>query len=474
MAHTDISITNNKCQIFASSKVMALVRKEFRYKHPSAFFIRPHMPKGWDGHIQIVTDAGYFPTGTLPKMLALLDSNKITYEIEDNRSLIKFTGIPNKIGSDELRGYQLDVVNNIVGNNIADGSIYFPRGLVNAAPNAGKTIIMMALHLSYKKARTLILMNDGTLFKQFLKDMPKVFKPGEWGHIQGKTIVWGTITIAMAQTLTRHVSLYKKQLEALDIVLVDECDTANNKTFKNIINHTYNASIRIGLSGTLFKRNLAKDRPKNWFLWSFFGTELAIIKNKEMVEMGFSTPIVVKISKGNPYEPMSSDYDKAYKECIINNDKRNAVIIERVKFYTKRKVTPMLIVCRYHEQVELLYKKVHAAVGLKHSVGYVHGDKPDRDILIEKFREGKLDILISSLIVKRGQNMPLIRVIINAGGGDNPETPLQIMGRGSRKHESKKKVYYDDFLDLGTHFLRHSKHRFVYYKVEGFKIIKLF
>jgi len=49
-------------------------------------------------------------------------------------------------------------------------------------------------------------------------------------------------------------------------------------------------------SGTPFDH---KDKTKNMDVRSFFGDEVYKIKNIELMEMGYSTPIVVKMVSGN-------------------------------------------------------------------------------------------------------------------------------------------------------------------------------
>lgn len=483
MKNLIIELNNTKGHLIGESpgihKLIGKLRSVLRYRNPNQFYIRPYIKKPhWDGYDYSVTEAGYFFTGTLPRVLSLLDEWGISYDIDDQRKIPSMPDgslgtLNKKIPSEYTldREYQISCVSSVINHYV--GGVYFPRGLINAAPNAGKTLIMILIHLSYKDINTLVLLKDSTLFNQFLKDFPKVFKAGAWGYIRGKEIHWGKITVAMVPTLVNHLDEFKERLEKVDAVLVDECDLAKNKSYKAVLSRVYNATIRVGLSGTIFKRKLAKDRPKIEFLKSFFGEELFIISTKELTDMGYSCPIIIKINKGNSFEPRSQDYDGVYKESIVNNLQRNQAILSRVKFYAVRGKSPILVVCRLHEHVRVLYDLIHKSLGLDYTIDYVHNDRPGKEKVIEDFRNGDTDILISSQLIKRGQNMPLIKAIINAGGGDGPEVALQIIGRGLRVHESKTKTYYEDFYDKGKFLERHSKHRYSYYQGEGHKIIRL-
>ena len=77
-------------------------------------------------------------------------------------------------------------------------------------------------------------------------------------------------------------------------------------------------------------------------------------------------------------------------------------------------------------------------------------------------------------IIKIGQNMPLMKATINAGGGDSVINTLQLLGRNKRTHESKKRGYYFDFMDQGSYLKRHSKHRRNVFIQEKHKVIDAF
>ena len=67
--------------------------------------------------------------------------------------------------------------------------------------------------------------------------------------------------------------------------------------------------------------------------------------------------------------------------------------------------------------------------------------------------------------------MPLIKYMVNAAGGDSHINALQLIGRSIRTHQTKEKVYYEDFADIGMYLSRHSKHRYKFYVAEKFKVI---
>jgi superfamily II DNA or RNA helicase len=465
-----INVTNLVCNLKGDLKTLNRIREDFKFRHPNAYHIRQYMPRGWDGYIHVITEAGNMPTGYLPRFLEAIEKNGHPYRMIDNRNEFEPGEIPEEIRKFTMRGYQLEAIRAVV-NNYIEG-LYFPRGIISAATNAGKTLIMAGIYASYPKTRGLILLNDSTLYDQFLTDMPKLFG-SHWGYCRGKKIKWGRITVAMVQTLVKHLNEFNEELAMVDVLLVDECDLSTSKTYKAVMKRVFNATVKVGLSGTVFIRNLAKDRVKNNSIIGNFGQELFKIKNLELMEKGFSTPVVIKIIRGNAFEPRARDYEEIYKECIVRNVRRNQMAVDRAKYYVASETFPILVACKLHEHVEIAFNLYKKTFWPKYRVDWVHGDRKDRAEVIEKFRAGEIDILVSSMIIKRGQNMPLIRVIQLLAGGDDPATPLQLLGRGTRTDDSKEKFYFEDFLDMGEYVSRHAKHRIAYYKNEGFKIIDL-
>lgn len=353
---------------------------------------------------------------------------------------------------------------------VKDSHSYISNGFISH-----NTLIAAGIHKSYKKPKTLLLLKSVDLFNQAKKEYPELLPNDDIGFVQGsKNNHWGDFTVAMVQTLSRNIGKFKGYLQNIDIVIVDEADEGTSKQYKTVLNTLYNTTVRVGLSGSIYLSKLKKHELKNFELRSFFSDEIFIITKKEMVKKGFSTNLVIKINGLEPREPLPGDYKKEYDENIIFNEDRNNKIVERISFNINRGRIPLLIICRYHNHVDEVFDYVDRSFGQDFSINKVHHKTLDRETIIEDFREGKIDILIASLIIKRGQNLPLIKCLINAAGGDSEENVIQIMGRAERKHESKNKTIIEDFMDSGHFLKRHSKHRVIYYKKQGFKVIQLY
>lgn len=459
----NIELNNNKFKVTGNRKVLNIVYQAMKVKHPGQFYLRPHMKRGWDGCIDYLTEYGYANTGLLKRVTSLIESCKEEYIIEDSRKLLEKMPIPSKVGDFIAREYQLDAAKAIVNNSI--GGVPYPRGVINAATNAGKTLIAALIHYSFKGARTIILINNKPLFEQFLDDMPKLYK--DWGYMQGKNIKWGEVMLCMTPTLRGNIAKYQRQLASYNVMLFDECHLVTSKTNKNVIKYLINTIVRVGLSGTPFDH---KDKTKNMDVEAFFGAEVFKISNIELMDLGFSTPIVVKIIKGNTVIDKSLTYPEEYDKLLIFSKERNEIILNRIKFNLKRKRVPMLVLCKFHNHVEGTHELL--TKNFPHlKISFLHHKVKTRQKVLQDFKDGKTDIMVASLLIKLGQNMPLIKLLLNIAGGDSHINAKQIIGRLIRKDDSKYKVYYEDIWDFGKYLERHSRHRVLYYRKEKFKVI---
>ena len=473
-----ITITNQKCKLDGPIDILKKIRVETKIRNPNAFFIMKKMGstfgKKFDGSYYPISEYGYIHTGYLQTFIDILNSKGIQFKLNDQRLGEELeTKLVTKFGDKTLRPYQENAVMAFINNYIKDSTgeeTLLPRGIIDAATNAGKSLIICSLYKSLNEPRTLVLINDGLLFEQMVKEFPKMI-PGV-GFIRGKKIELGKLTIAMVQTLNIDIDKYKNLFANIELLVVDECDLGTSKSYQNILKYTINCPYRIGLSGSVFK---SKDKIKNHKLLETFGSVIYKISAQELIELEVSADIIIKVVNGNTENKKFGDYNIAYKELIVNNKNRYKSSINRMEYYIKNNKLPALVVVKFIPHCELTYNYYIEHFGNKYKIAYIHHDIPDKEkkqIMLD-FSTGKIQILIATLVIRRGHNLPLIRYIQNFGGGDSESTLLQIIGRGHRITEGKIKTYMDEFYDRGEYIERHSKHRLIYYKKEGYKIIDL-
>ncbi len=464
-----------KSKVQCNLKSLIKLRELTRIRNKNAFFLRKggHVGKGWDGFVYYVTEAGYFQTGLLQQIVETI-KKEFTQDISfiDERDETVVYSIKEGVGDYTFRGYQRDSISAVLENYI-DG-LHLPLGVLFAATNAGKTLIAAGLHSAIQDNMTVLLINQKDLFDDAMKDMPNMLGKENVGWIHSKDIKWAPFMICMVPTLRNRLSLIYNKLGLYKTIIFDECDTATAPTNKKVVGSFMGAVVKVGMSGSV---GTHKDKNKNMLIHQMFGSIVYTIKNRDLIDLGFSSEVKVEIHTGNRSNKFNGDYDQEYERGIIKNKTRNTTIINRLTEKAKDGQLPALIITPRHEHIKILYKRIKEKLGMVYKVEMVHHKTPNRKQIQEDFTNGKIDILIGSYILKRGKNFKKMRYLSNAGGGDSVANVLQILGRAMRKELSdgeEETKYLDDFWDEGSYLRRHSLHRSKVYKKEQLQVKEVY
>lgn len=470
----------NQCNLDIPLKEAQQLYKKYQIRHPNAFFLRSKI-KDWDGMVKFITKSGTFKIGLLPSILASCKELGINPKIVDLRKPVPIVSKPvTAIGKYKLRPEQITAVSSVINNRV--GGKPFHIGVLDYTVNAGKSLIMAAIYYSFKeKLKTLLITNDSDWLQQSKEEF-KQYLPGEdITFVQGGNVKnWANFSIGMVQSLSRNLKKYQPELAKIDMVLVDEADLAGNKSYQQVLTHLYNTRVRIGLSGTIYMSKYAKDRLKIMNLRSFFGDTLSEFRLSDSIKKGYSTKTIVKMVPAEPYYPKNwgsekTDYKAIYDDTITNNRWAYEVVLDRLRYNMQYGRLPALVVCKYVQHCENIYKHLKATLEGNLNIAYVHVNTADkaRKKIMEDFRNGKIDILVSTTLIARGKNFPLLKLLINAASMDSQEKSIQFLGRLVRTHKSKSRVYLDDIQYFGDYLTRHGNHRRMYYQREKLKVIQL-
>ena len=471
----------NMCELDLPLKFAQKLYAEFAIRHPNAFYLRTRQRgmQNWDGKIHYVNKHGEFKIGLLPAVYEKCIEYGIKPKVVDMRKpLPKVKRVVTKIGKYKLRPEQEKAVKAIISNQV--GNSLFQIGVLDYTVNAGKTLIMSSLYLSYKRQlKTLLITNDSDWLNQAREEF-KQYLPGEdITFVQGKVLNWSNFTIGMVQSISRNMRFYQQELSKIDMVLVDEADQGGSKQYQNVLTRLFNTRIRIGLSGTIYMSKLAKDKVKNMNLECFFGKVIAEFKLKDSIKKGYSTKTIVKMVPSRPWygnwESEFVTYKDIYDDSITLNKYAKRMAYARLKWNINQGRYPALVVCKHIAHCENLYKFFKKKLGDAYNIAYVHVNTPSklRQQIMRDFREGKIDILVSTTIIARGKNFPKLRYLLNAASMDSQEKSIQFLGRLVRTDESKNRVYLDDLHYPGDYLSRHGRHRKQYYQKQELKVILL-
>lgn len=448
---------------------------------PGAYFSSAYKKRQWDGRRYFITPKGKMATGFLPTFLKFVEEEypELEVEIVDQREDIpRFKKeFVSSVGSWELSGkYQfqqelLKTVDQYI--EFRDQKIYFPRGIIDAATNAGKTAIIAGLYKNLEGSqRMLVLIHRRAIFDQLVTAMESVV--GEVGQIKQNKYKLGPITIAMVGTLHNRLSKVNAQLDlkTFGVIVADESHHAGSKTYSKVLQKCP-AGIRVFLSGTAFDGGKEAIVAK-MIMVGLSGPKIAHISKKELMDAGISTKVDVVI---HPVNTILHDRPITYDEWIDTCIHRSTERAGQIKNIIKSGYLEGLIVIAvdYIEHGKyILYQLKEWAEKEGIVIMLTHGKDQNQATKIEACKEGEIDVLISTGILQEGVNIPRIRHLVYAIGKKGKISIKQWMGRAERLLEGKDKAVFHDFMDVGKFVLKDSMQRRQLYISEDLKVIELY
>jgi len=425
----------------------------------------------WDGRRHIFyKDGCTFPKGIMPRLKKLLrEAGYKVMKTKDERTVVHGDFDRARVQSGMLSGIELrpDQI------RVINAALEYGCGLMHCATGAGKTEIGSAIIKVLTEKRCLFLVHTKQLLKQARERIAM-----RLGTIEEHIGVIGDgrfepkhITIATVQSLGRargdaQKKIIAKYLKTIGLLILDETHHASAKTFYKLVQRI-DAPWRYGMSGTPF--GLADG--KGLMVEAAFGPVVERVTNEELIALGVNAkPTIRMIEVNEPEIDSGLDWQSVYKEGIVLNPHRNMLVADWAATFAGKK-WPTLVLVRelWHGDnlcTLLRDKKVPHA--------FVHGQMPTEEVERQKVRltEGKICVLIASPIFGEGVDIPSVRALIVADGGQSAANVLQKIGRGLRRKALDNRLDVIDFADATHKWLaRHSQERMALYLNEGFEVI---
>ena len=456
--------------------VMKELKNYLRVRVKGYQYSRQWKSKHWDGYKNFINSKGEFATGFLPMVASLINDLGLSVEIEDNRTNIprlnkEITDVVGVIDGVEWKGrdYQVEALKSI-NNYITVGGqkLYFPRGILDCATNAGKNSIAALLINNLPKDTVIVFMvSSSVIYDQAVEFFQQVIGKEKLGQVCSKTTDLQRVNVCMSKTLYNRANnsiQMQKWLQNVDCLIVDESDEAGQEQYSKLL-QMIKAPMRVFVSGT----PLDGDVINAMVQIGLSGKVLYKVSNKELIEKGVSQLPNIKILNTDIKQVENSliDYDGELS-LYIHRSRRRMKLIEDI--VNKHRGEPILITFIHKEHGIFMYDYlVENCKGLR--VAIVHGTTPDRDKVIKAYKNGEIDVLVASMVMKRGANIPVIRVGVLAHAGKSKTTTKQIIGRLIRHDGTNKDVLVYEFWDGPSKYLeQHSKERIKVYQKEGFDV----
>jgi len=239
----------------------------------------------------------------------------------------------------------------------------------------------------------------------------------------------------------------KKLINDAKGIYADEIHHYASRTCEKVLLLSPNAFYRFGGSATPIREDNAY-----MIIEGCFGRKTVQITASDLIEQGYLLQpdisfIPLNINNRQYVDTMAQD--RALH--IVENEERNNAIVQ-IANKTREKNLSTLILIQTIEHGKYLLERIEGAE-------FVYGGtaKKKRKNILERFEKGELKTLIASVIADEGIDLPILSVLILAGGGKSKTRAKQRVGRAIRKGSPYSLIY--DFQDIGRWTAKHSRIR---------------
>lgn len=360
--------------------------------------------------------------------------------INDKRKLFDFIHLDSSLI--KYRSYQSDAVNELIGKS--------PEGILVSPAGSGKTIMGLSL-IPVLGQPTLWLTHTGPLMTQaverakaFLPDIGKIGKIGA-----SKWELGDVLTIATIQTLSRNIDKLIKMRDKFGLVIQDECHHVAAKTFTDVICHT-NPYYLYGLTATPYRGDKLEA-----LMYQAIGSSKTIVPlEKVKAEGGVIMPIVLYREIRSKYHD-GNDIQLILKEFIVDNDRRNSIIVSDVIREAKEGHFCIVLSDR-REHCEELYSRISTgwektgiATG-KYSKKYVNQQ-------VDAYNDNRITVLVAtSSLLGEGFDVPFLDRAFITMPFRSMSKAEQLIGRIQRSFDGKNDAVLYDYVDINIGVLKNQ------------------
>lgn len=495
MITIEVSNVTSKLVPAPSPEITEKIREKLRYKNDAAnpFAMRQMNKKSNFKKNFAIAEYKYlyhkgrktFPSGLLEQVKKVLENNNVKYQVKDLRPSYPIKD-PIKLKNYILRDYQ---------ESSKKKALDAQNGMVRIATGGGKTAIMASICADLNGYGRVIFVRRQMLLAQTIEVFERELGI-KVGQIGAGVVDIQPLTIAMIPSVARAIdpkwkftkendddeddetklsdtekAEIKKYLEQVECLIIDECHCIGSDTAQLVAKTAKNARYRLGFSATPWR-----DDGKDILLSAVTGERIVDIDASYLIERDFLVPPHIYYFKTPPVRiPLfqQGKYQDVYKEFIVDNPNRNALILMKaIEAYERYEKVLILVQQVDHGKMLLEYLEEQGIWA-----EYISGSKTmiSRGEIVRDFQSRSRSILIGTNgTLSEGVDIPEITVLINASGGKSSVQYYQKIGRAIRTAEDKKRAIIIDFLDQNIRFMqKHAEARIKLIKTERLYKLKV-
>lgn len=336
------------------------------------------------------------------------------------------------------RPYQKEIV-----SRVCAGWKDFRKQLVVAPTGSGKTCVFSWL-AEKTPGRTLILCHRNELIDQAIAKLHAATgieasreKAESFGSRDAKVVV------ASVQTLMREQRRELWSPDHFSLVIVDEAHHALAASYRSVLNHFDGHARVLGVTAT-------PDRGDKRNLGEYFENVAAEVGLFDLIDDGYLSPITLKAIPLkidlSSVRQTAGDFNEADLGSALEPylDQIARAIREHASF--RRVLAFLPLIATSQKFVEAC-----RAAGLK--AEHIDGTSEDRKDKLTRFAEWDFDVLSNAMLLTEGYDDPGIDCVVCLRPTRSRPLYAQMVGRGTRIHETKSNLLLLDFL------WHHEKHQ---------------
>lgn len=456
-------------------RTMNRIRKMATFSNPQFYKMQAmrYSTKQIPRRIQCFRDInGYvmLPRGCLNELAERLKSARISYDIEDCRTLGREVNVTFQ-GS--LQSEQIKAAEAMLAHDI---------GILSAATGFGKTVLG-TYFIASRRVNTLILVHNREIMRGWQEDIAKFLQideelPPEEGKRKGKprSIVGrlyaghdsmhGIIDVAMISSLGRDDSIDERVAD-YGMVIMDECHHAGAYTFENVL-WKLKAKYVYGLTATPMR----EDGHEKIVFMQLGSVRYRLTEKDRAAMQDFRHEICPRFTAFSPVTQSKPTINDLYK-LLIQDKTRNQMLVEDIIAAVNDHRTP-LVLTKFKEHARLLHEALQKRGVLSILLiggGSTKEREDKRDSLKQSSREEGLVLIATGKYIGEGFNFPRLDTLFLTVPVSWKGNIAQYAGRLHRDFDGKENVVIYDYVDVHVKMLeRMYQKRLSAYAAMGYTV----
>lgn len=313
------------------------------------------------------------------------------------------------------------------------------RALVVSATGTGKTYLAAFDVRRYEPKRMLFVVHREQILQKAKLDFHRVIggNADDFGILSGSSrAVHAKYVFATIQTISKQETLNQFDRDAFDYVLIDESHRAGANTYQRIIEH-FTPEFLLGMTAT-------PERSDGYDLFKLFDYNIAYeIRLQEALEEDMLCPFHYFGVTDLEIDGQQTEVD-TFRQLV--STERVERIIEKIDYYGfSGERLRGLMFCSSKREAHYLSNELNQR-GFKTCALTGEDTQEKRKQEVNNLEEGRLDYILTVDIFNEGIDIPSINQVVMLRQTESSIIFVQQLGRGLRKHDSKRYVTVIDFI----------------------------